>query len=88
LTSPRIEKSAEKHGGSSYSSGLHSGRKAAEVLGEARLARLKAFKAEVDPGHLLNPGKVLGDGLVPTAVELAGAFEPLNPMKMCHFWTR
>ncbi len=72
-----IIKIAEKHGGSAYATGLYFGNKAAVVLGRERLARLKAFKEQVDPRNLMNPGKVLGGGLLPAAIGLAGAFEPL-----------
>jgi Fe-S oxidoreductase/FAD/FMN-containing dehydrogenase len=72
-----IVKIAEKHGGTPYSTGLYFARKAAQVLGKDRLARLRAFKAQADPKAVLNPGKVLGGGLVGAALGLANPFEPL-----------
>lgn len=68
---------AEKHGGRAYSTGLYCAKKAEEVLGKERLARLKTFKKEIDPKNILNPGKVIGDGLLGTAVSLGGFIEPL-----------
>ena len=55
----------------------HAWTKADEVLGKERADRLRAFKAQVDPKGLLNPRKVIGNGLFGTAMGLAGAFEPL-----------
>jgi Fe-S oxidoreductase/FAD/FMN-containing dehydrogenase len=72
-----IMKIAEKHGGRPYSTGLYFTRKAARVLGVARAARLKAFKEQVDPKGVMNPGKVIGNGLVGAALSLASVFEPL-----------
>ncbi len=72
-----IIKIAEKHGGHAYATGLYFGKKAPEVLGAERVSRLKAFKSQVDPRAILNPGKVIGNGLLGTALSLAGAFEPL-----------
>ncbi len=71
---------AEKHGGRAYSTGLYFAQKAGQVLGQERLARLRQFKAEVDPNHILNPGKVLEPGLMGAFIGLAGAFEPVTRM--------
>ncbi|MFH1312686.1 MAG: FAD-binding and (Fe-S)-binding domain-containing protein [Candidatus Eisenbacteria bacterium] len=68
---------AEKHGGRPYSTGLYFAKKAATVLGQERVRRLKAYKAKIDPKALLNPGKVIGNGIVGTALNLASIFEPL-----------
>ncbi|MBN1888330.1 MAG: FAD-binding oxidoreductase, partial [Thermoflexales bacterium] len=68
---------AEKHGGRAYSTGLYFGSKAAQILGQERLARLKSFKRQVDPKGILNPGKVTGSGLVGAALGAAMIFEPL-----------
>ncbi|MDH4264614.1 MAG: FAD-binding oxidoreductase [Deltaproteobacteria bacterium] len=70
-------KIAEKHGGRAYSTGLYFTKKATHVLGADRLARLKAFKREVDPKGFMNPGKVIGNGMVSAALSLASAFESL-----------
>jgi Fe-S oxidoreductase/FAD/FMN-containing dehydrogenase len=72
-----IIKIAEKHGGRPYATGIYFAKKARQVLGEDRLRRLKAFKAEADPKTILNPGKVIGGGLVGAALGLANPFEPL-----------
>jgi Fe-S oxidoreductase/FAD/FMN-containing dehydrogenase len=68
---------AEKHGGRPYSTGLYFAKKAGRVLGEERLRRLREYKKQVDPGSLLNPGKVIGNGLMGMALSLAGILEPL-----------
>jgi len=70
-------KIAEKHGGRAYSTGLYFARKAPQVLGKERLARLKAFKKKVDRQAILNPGKVIGGGVLSLATSLAQFFEPL-----------
>ncbi len=72
-----IMKIAERHGGRPYATGLYFARMAKEVLGEERTRRLKEFKAQVDPRGILNPGKVIGGGLVGRALGLAKPFEPL-----------
>ncbi len=70
-----IMKIARKHGGRPYVTGLYFARKAKEVLGKERVERLKRFCKEVDPKRLLNPRKVLKNGLMGTAMGVAGAFE-------------
>jgi FAD/FMN-containing dehydrogenase len=72
-----IIKIAEKYGGRAYSTGLYFTKKADDVLGVERAERIRAFKAEVDPEGLLNPRKVIGDGLLGAAMGLASTFEPL-----------
>ncbi len=72
-----IIKIAEKNGGRAYSTGLYFSRKAPEILGKERLGRLKAYKAQLDPRGILNPGKVIGNGLMGVFMGLAGTFEPL-----------
>ena len=68
---------AERHGGRAYSTGLYFRHKAREVLGGEALARLERFKRDADPSGVMNPGKVLGAGLLSTAVRVAQAFEPV-----------
>lgn len=69
---------AKKHGGRVYGSGLYFAHEADDILGAERVRRLEAFKREVDPKNVMNPGKVLGDGgLLGTFMSVAGAFEPL-----------
>ena len=72
-----IMKIAEKHGGRPYATGLYFAKKAPEILGAERTARLRSFKREVDPRGILNPGKVLDGGLLGMAMGVASAFEPL-----------
>ncbi|HEX7475341.1 MAG TPA: FAD-binding and (Fe-S)-binding domain-containing protein, partial [Dehalococcoidales bacterium] len=72
-----IMKIAEKYGGRPYSTGLYYASKAEKVLGKERLKRLKAFKNEIDPQDILNPGKVTGRGMMPAFMKLADVFEPL-----------
>jgi Fe-S oxidoreductase len=72
-----ILKIAERHGGRAYATGIYFARRADRVLGAERAARLRAFKAAVDPAGVLNPGKVLGSGIVGAAVGAAGWFEPI-----------
>jgi Fe-S oxidoreductase len=72
-----IMKAAEKYGGRPYSTGLYYANKAKEVLGKDRVNRIEAFKKEVDPGGILNPGKVFGKNSLTTVMKLAGVFEPV-----------
>jgi FAD/FMN-containing dehydrogenase len=72
-----IIKIAEKYGGRAYSTGLYFTKKADDVLGTERAERMRAFKKDVDPKGLLNPNKVIGNGLMGSAMSLASAFEPL-----------
>jgi len=72
-----IIKIAEKHGGRAYATGLYFSRKAPEILGKERLGRLKEYKAQVDPRGILNPGKVIGNGLLGAFMSFARTFEPL-----------
>ncbi len=72
-----IMKTAEKHGGRAYSTGMYFTKKAEEVLGTERVQRLRGFKAQVDPKGIANPGKVLDGGLTATALGMASLFEPL-----------
>ena len=72
-----IMKIAEKYGGRPYSTGLYYASKASQVLGQRRVERIKAFKQEVDPKGILNPGKVIAGGVLSTAMRLAAAFEPV-----------
>jgi Fe-S oxidoreductase len=72
-----IIKIAEKNNGRPYATGLYFSKKADEVLGKERADKIRAFKAHVDPKGLLNPNKVVGNGFLGTALNIASAFEPL-----------
>ena len=72
-----VIKIAEKHGGRAFSTGIYFGKKAPMILGESRVKQLKALKAQIDPGSIMNPGKVIANGLLGTAIGLTGFFEPL-----------
>jgi Fe-S oxidoreductase/FAD/FMN-containing dehydrogenase len=72
-----VIKIAKAHGGAAYSTGLYFRNEADSVMGAQRVKKLRAFKKEVDPGDLLNPGKVVGSGLINSIMGLATAFEPL-----------
>ncbi|MBM3297894.1 MAG: FAD-binding oxidoreductase, partial [Candidatus Aminicenantes bacterium] len=72
-----VLKIAEKHGGRPYSTGLYFTRQAGKILGRERLKKIKKFKKDVDPGKVLNPGKVLSGKLLGTVVGLAAPFEGL-----------
>ncbi len=80
LTIARI---AEKYGGRPYATGLYYTKMADKVLGKERVRVLRAFKAKADPAGILNPGKVLNNGLLSAgglishALIAANAFEPL-----------
>jgi len=68
---------AEKHGGRPYATGLYFSRKANTILGKAKAARLAAFKQAIDPGNIMNPGKVIQGSLIASFIGLAGRLEPL-----------
>jgi Fe-S oxidoreductase/FAD/FMN-containing dehydrogenase len=72
-----IMKIARKNGGRPYATGLYFSKKADEVLGAERAERLRRYKREIDPKGLLNPQKVIANGLMGTALNLASRFEPL-----------
>jgi len=68
---------AKMHGGSAYSTGLYFRREAASVLGADKVRELAAYKAKVDPKGIMNPGKVLGSGVLDLLMGTAGALEPV-----------
>jgi Fe-S oxidoreductase len=68
---------AAAHGGRPYSTGLYFAKKVDTILGADRTAGLRQFKKQIDPHSIMNPGKVTETGLIGTALELAGRFEPL-----------
>lgn len=72
-----IMKAAERAGGSAYATGLFFARKAPEILGKERFARLLEYKRKMDPTGFMNPGKVTGKGMLNAAMGAAIAMEPL-----------
>ena len=68
---------AKRHGGSAYSTGVYFRREAGSVLGTPKLEDLAEFKRRHDPAGLMNPGKVLGRGVIDGLMGLAATFEPL-----------
>ncbi|MBI5232239.1 MAG: FAD-binding oxidoreductase [Coriobacteriales bacterium] len=73
-----VIKIAKEHGGAAYSTGLYFRREAPSVLGAERLAKLRQYKRQVDPGELMNPGKVLGSGgMLDLVMGSAAMFEPI-----------
>jgi Fe-S oxidoreductase/FAD/FMN-containing dehydrogenase len=72
-----VIKIAERHGGRAFATGIYLGNKAPKILGENRVKQLKALKAQIDPKSIMNPGKVITNGLLGAAIGLAGVFEPL-----------
>jgi len=72
-----VIKIAKAHGGAAYSTGLYFRREAPGVLGAEKVAALKRYKAQVDPAGVMNPGKVLGRGLIDVVMGSAAALEPL-----------
>jgi Fe-S oxidoreductase/FAD/FMN-containing dehydrogenase len=72
-----IMKIAMKFGGRPYATGLYFAHKAGSVFGSSRLEKLRSFKKQVDPGKILNPGKVLYRNFFTTVMHLAQACESL-----------
>ena len=72
-----IMKIAKKYGGRPYSTGMYFAAKAKEILGEERFDKMKAFRKQVDPKELLNPGKVYSNGILGLVMNVAGTFEPM-----------
>jgi Fe-S oxidoreductase/FAD/FMN-containing dehydrogenase len=70
-----VIKVAEAHGGRAYSTGMYFGGKADTILGADNVRRIRAFKQEVDPSGILNPRKVLDNGVTGTLLEFASKFE-------------
>jgi Fe-S oxidoreductase/FAD/FMN-containing dehydrogenase len=70
-------KIAKAHGGRPYASGLYFAREAPRVLGAQRLDAVRDMKAKLDPNRVMNPGKILDNGLLGTFMGLAEIFEPL-----------
>jgi len=72
-----IMKIAGRHGGRPYATGIYFAGKADKVMGKSAVARLRAFKENIDPTGIMNPGKVLDGGMLSGFINLASALEPL-----------
>lgn len=70
-----IIKLAERYGGRCYATGLYFAGRGQTILGREKLDTLNAFKRQVDPKGLLNPGKVMRNGLMGPVMAVASAFE-------------
>jgi FAD/FMN-containing dehydrogenase/ferredoxin len=72
-------RAAEEFGGRPYSTGRLLASRAEQVLGDARLEDLKAWKSRNDPVGILNPGKVIdGAGPLGDLVDAAWKAERLT----------
>ncbi len=72
-----IMRIAERHGGRAYAPGMYFTGKARKILGAGRVKRLRELRDRLDPGRLMNPGKVTEGGLLGLFIKVAGLFEPL-----------
>ncbi|MDD5711511.1 MAG: FAD-binding and (Fe-S)-binding domain-containing protein [Smithellaceae bacterium] len=72
-----VMKIAQRYGGRPYATGLYFKSMGKDILGKERLKRLSQFKREIDPGSILNPGKVLGRNLIDIAMKAGRFFEPV-----------
>lgn len=68
---------AKQHGGRAYASGLYFADEAESILGAERLQRVRDDKAEHDPTGIMNPGKILGNGLLGSFMSAAASVEPV-----------
>jgi Fe-S oxidoreductase/FAD/FMN-containing dehydrogenase len=67
---------AERNGGRAYATGLYFKSKANKIFGPERVVKLRVFKDKIDGKGILNPGKVIGYGLLDAAMSVGGAMEP------------
>jgi len=72
-----ILKIAEKHGGRGYATGLYFSKRANQILGKDRVKQFRKYKSDFDPYDIMNPKKVIGNGLLGTALDFAGTVEPM-----------
>lgn len=68
---------AESVGGRAYATGLYFSSRADQVLGEARVRKLRELKRSVDPKRRFNPGKVIDRAPIARLIGLAAPFTPL-----------
>jgi Fe-S oxidoreductase/FAD/FMN-containing dehydrogenase len=71
---------AKRHGGRSYASGLYFAREAEHILGSERVRQFRDYKRQMDPHNIMNPKKILGNGLLGTFMGVASTFEPVIRM--------
>lgn len=72
-----VIKTAKKHGGSAFSTGLYFKGENESVLGKPKLKKLAAFKAQHDKNGIMNPSKVLGKDLTAVLMNVAQTLEPV-----------
>ncbi|WP_368293407.1 FAD-binding and (Fe-S)-binding domain-containing protein [Dehalobacter sp. TBBPA1] len=72
-----ILNTAQKYQGRPYASGLYFIGFVEKILGKDRVKKLTAFKKQVDPNKMMNPGKVLDNSFLSRGIELAGTFDPI-----------
>jgi Fe-S oxidoreductase/FAD/FMN-containing dehydrogenase len=68
---------AKRYGGRSYASGLYFAREATRILGRERVRQFRDYKRQTDPRNIMNPGKILGNGLLGAFMSVASAFAPV-----------
>ncbi len=68
---------AKRYGGRSYASGLYLAHEAEHILGKERITQLRDYKRQIDPHNIMNPGKILGNGLLGNFMSMARTFEPI-----------
>jgi Fe-S oxidoreductase/FAD/FMN-containing dehydrogenase len=68
---------AVKYGGRPYSTGLYFANRAAKIMGKDTVTRIRDFKKQHDPKSLMNPQKVLRNGILGMAMSAATTFEPI-----------
>jgi Fe-S oxidoreductase/FAD/FMN-containing dehydrogenase len=72
-----VIKVAEKHGGRPYATGLYFSKRADKILGKVRTEKIRSYKKQIDPKNLMNPGKVIGNGVLGIALNASSVLEPM-----------
>ncbi len=68
---------ATRYGGRPYSTGLYFAGYASQIMGKDTVSRIGNFKKRHDPRSILNPGKVLRNGLLGAVLSITSALEPV-----------